>query len=81
MGGWSTPRSGRFTPGKDLVPIVQEVGSAPGPGWTGAKNLAPPGFDPRPVQSIASRYTDCAIPAHIVRYWQNNVWLTDYLTD
>jgi hypothetical protein len=21
-GGWSTPRPGRFTPGKDLVPIV-----------------------------------------------------------
>jgi len=30
-----------FTPGKDPVPIVQEVGLAPGPVWTGAENLAP----------------------------------------
>jgi hypothetical protein len=40
-GGWSAPRSGRFTTGKDQVPIVQEVGWAPGPVWTFAKNLAP----------------------------------------
>ena len=25
-GGWSAPRPGRFTPGKDPVPIVQETG-------------------------------------------------------
>ena len=25
-GGWSAPHPGRFTPGKDLVPIVQEAG-------------------------------------------------------
>jgi len=25
-GGWSTPSSGRFTPGKDPVRIVQEAG-------------------------------------------------------
>jgi hypothetical protein len=24
----------------------------------------PPGFDPRTVQPVASRYTDCAIPVH-----------------
>jgi len=29
-----------FTLGKDSVPIVQEAGWAPGPVWTGAKNLA-----------------------------------------
>jgi hypothetical protein len=34
-------RSGRFTPGNDPVPIVQEAGWAPGPVWTGAENLAP----------------------------------------
>jgi hypothetical protein len=28
------------------------------PVWTCAKNLAPPGFDPRTVQPVASRYTD-----------------------
>jgi len=39
-----------FTPGKDAVPIVQEAGWVPVPVWTGAENLAPPGFDPRTVQ-------------------------------
>jgi hypothetical protein len=29
------------TPGKDLVPTVQETGWAPGSVWTGAENLAP----------------------------------------
>jgi len=35
--GWvvsSTPRP-HFTPGKDLLPILQEAGWAPGPVWTG----------------------------------------------
>jgi len=38
--GWvvsSTPRP-HFTPGKDPVPILQEVGWAPGPVWTGGKS-------------------------------------------
>jgi hypothetical protein len=26
----------------------------------------PPGFDPRAVQLVASRYTDYAIPAHLL---------------
>jgi hypothetical protein len=47
-----------FYPRKDPVPIVQETAWAPGPIWTGAENLAPqPGFDPRTVQPVASRYT------------------------
>ena len=43
-GGWSAPRPGPFTPGKDPVPIVQEAGWGPGPVWTGAENLAPTGI-------------------------------------
>jgi hypothetical protein len=39
-GGWSTPSPARFTPGRDPVPLVQEVGWAPGPVWTDADNLA-----------------------------------------
>ena len=38
--GWvvsSTPRP-HFTPRKDLVPILQEAGWAPGPVWTGGKS-------------------------------------------
>ena len=49
-----------FTPGKDPIPIVQEAEWVPGPVWTGAENLAPPGFDPLIVQPVASRYTDWA---------------------
>jgi hypothetical protein len=57
---WSLPRSGRFTPEIDQVPIVQETGWAPDPVWTCAKNLAPPGFDLRTVQPVVIRYTDWA---------------------
>ena len=60
-GGWSVSLPGRFTPGNDPVPIVQEAAWAPRPAWTGVESLAPPsppGFDPRTVQPIASRYTD-----------------------
>ena len=28
-----------FTPRKDLVPVVQKAGWAPGPVWTGAENV------------------------------------------
>ena len=38
--------------GKEPVPIVQEDGWATGPVWTGAENLATPGFDPRTVQPV-----------------------------
>jgi hypothetical protein len=52
-GGWSAPLPGRFTPGKDPVPIVQEAGWAPGPVWMGAKNLVPTGIrsPDRPARS------------------------------
>jgi hypothetical protein len=41
-----------FTTTKDLVPIVQEAGWAPGPVWTGVENLAPPpGFNPQRLSS------------------------------
>ena len=36
-GGWSKPRSGCFTAGKDAVPIAWEGGWASGPVWTGAE--------------------------------------------
>jgi len=52
-------RPGRsLPPGKEPVPILQEAGWAPGPVWTGVENLAPPRFDPRTVQPVASHYTD-----------------------
>ena len=47
------PRSGRFNPGKDPVPIVQEAAWAPRPVWTGAENLASTGIrsPDRPARS------------------------------
>jgi hypothetical protein len=39
-GGWSAPRRGRFTLGKNPAPIVQEHECASEPAWTGAENLA-----------------------------------------
>ena len=53
--GWGvsiTPRP-LFTPGKDPVLIVQEVGWAPGPVWTCAEDLAPIGIrsPDRPARS------------------------------
>ena len=52
-GGWSAPRPGHFTPGKDPVPIVQEAGWTPSPVRTGAENLASTGFrsPDRPARS------------------------------
>jgi hypothetical protein len=43
-GGWSTPRPGPFTPGKDPVPIVEQGGWARGPVWMGAENVDPTEF-------------------------------------
>jgi hypothetical protein len=53
--GWSASRLGRFTPGKDSVPIVQKAGLASGPVWTCTKISSPPGFDPRTFQPVPSR--------------------------
>ena len=57
-GEWSAARLGRtLPPGKTRYPFT---GGWVGPmaGLDGRKNLAPPGFDPRIVQPLFSRYTD-----------------------
>jgi hypothetical protein len=54
-----TPRP-LFTPRKNPVPNVQKAVWAPGPVWTGAEDIAPPGFDLRTVQPVASHYTNSA---------------------
>jgi hypothetical protein len=55
--GWvfnSTPLS-LYVWERESVPFLQEAGWAPGPFWTDMENLAPPGFDPRTIQPVASR--------------------------
>jgi hypothetical protein len=44
IGGCSTPRPTRITPGKESVPIVQESGWASRPFWMSAENLVHTGI-------------------------------------
>jgi len=43
-GGRSTPCPGCFTPKKDSIPFVEELGCTAGLVWTGAENRAPTGI-------------------------------------
>ena len=72
-GVWSAPSPGRFTPGKEPVPIVQETVWAPGPVWTGAENLPPTGIrsPDRPARS------DYPIPAPNVLF--NTSYFPSYI--
>ena len=45
-------------PGKTRYAMYRRLHAAPGPVWTGGKSGPPPGFDPRTVEPVASRYTD-----------------------
>ena len=65
MGGWSTPRPGRFNAGKDPVPIVRLLGRPKGRSEGMWKISPPPGFDLRTAQPVESRFTDCSIPAQM----------------
>jgi hypothetical protein len=55
-GGWSTPRPGRFTPGKQTRYALPEAGWTSG--WSGqVRKIFPlPGFDPRTVQPPIHTY-------------------------
>jgi hypothetical protein len=64
-GGWSTPRPGRFTPGKESrYPLYRRLRGPQGRSGQGQRISPPPGFDPRTVQPVMTRYSDWAIPAH-----------------
>ena len=54
-----------FTPGKEPVPILQEVGWAPGPVWTGEKSR--PHWDSMPDRPACSQSPyRLSYPAHIM---------------
>jgi rRNA maturation protein Nop10 len=58
-GGWSTPRPGRLTPGKETrYALYRRLGGPQGRSGRVRKISTPPGFDPRTVQPVASRYND-----------------------
>jgi hypothetical protein len=55
-----------LTPGMTQYPLYRRLGRPQGRSARVLKILPPPpGFDPRTVQLVASRYTDWAIPAHL----------------
>ena len=57
-GEWSAARPGRtLPPGKTRYLLYWRLGGPQGQSGR-AENLAPPGFDPRTVQSEVSHYTD-----------------------
>ena len=52
-------------PGKTQYPLYRRLGGPQGRSVWVQKISPPPGFDPRTDQPVASRYTDCALLAHI----------------
>jgi hypothetical protein len=63
--GWSTPRSVGFTSGKGTRhPFYRRLGGPQGQSGRARNISPPPGFDPRTVQTVASRCANWAIPAH-----------------
>jgi hypothetical protein len=72
-GEWSASRPGRFTPGTHwIVGLVDPTAGLDDAEKRNFLNL--PGLELRPsvVQPIASRYTDCAIPAQKIS-WRRRV--------
>ena len=54
-----------YSPGKTRYPLYRRLGRPPDSVWTVADNLAPHrNSNPGPSSPVASRYTDCAFPAH-----------------
>ena len=54
-------------PGKTRYPLYRRLGGPQGRSGPVRKISPPPGFDPRTVQPVASRYTDWAIPAAFIQ--------------
>jgi hypothetical protein len=64
-GGWSTPRPGRFTLGKETrYTLHRRLGGTQVQSGRGRKISPAPGLDLWTVQPIASSYTDYTIVAH-----------------
>ena len=60
-GEGSASRPGRFLPpGKTWYPLYRRLGGPKARSGQVRKISIPPGFDPRTVQPVASRYTDYA---------------------
>ena len=73
-GGWSTPRPGCWTPGKDPVPNVKRLCGPQGRAWRVRIISPPPGFDLWIFHPIACRYTDWTVPVPTRVVFRWNVW-------
>ena len=63
MGGQRhTPAA--LPPGKTRYPLCRRLGGPQGRSGRVRKISPPPAFDPQTVQPVASRCSDCAVPAH-----------------
>ena len=60
-------------PEKTRYPLYRRLGGPQGRSRRVRKISPPPGFDPRTVQSVASRYTDWAIPAPIPTAYSSKI--------
>jgi len=68
-GEWSASRPGRsLPPGKTRYPLYRRLGGPQGRSGQVRKISPPPGFDPRTVQPVASRYTDWATRQPVYRW-------------
>jgi len=69
--GWGiSSRPGRsLPPGKTRYPLYRRLGRPQGRSGQVRKISPPPGFDPRAVQPVASRYTDWATRLTFVLYF------------
>ena len=64
-GEGSASRPGRYLPpGKTRYPLYGRLDGPQGRSGQVRKISSPPGFDPRIVKPVASRYTEWAIAAH-----------------
>jgi hypothetical protein len=61
------PAPAALPPGKTRYLLYRRLGEPQGRPGRVRKTSPPPGFDPRTVQPVASRYTDWAVPAHLKR--------------
>ena len=53
-------------PGKIRYPLCRRLSGSKGRSGRVRKISPPPGFDPRTIQPVASRYADCAIPVRLI---------------
>jgi hypothetical protein len=74
----SASRPGRSLPtGKTQYPLYRRLGGPQGRSGQVQKISPPPGFDPRTVQLVASRYTDYATRPTGLYYSSTHMYLAD----